>query len=52
MSNSDFYIEHNFLPTKTQINFSDLKDYNFYKDSRLFLLENLLTYSKKVFRWL
>ncbi len=47
MSNSDFYIEHNFLPTKTQINFSDLKDYNFYKNSRLFLLENLLNIPRK-----
>ena len=24
-SNSDFYIEHNFLPTKTQIDFSDTR---------------------------
>lgn len=47
MSNSDFYIEHNFLPTKTQMNLSDSKDYNFYKDARLFLLENLLNIPRK-----
>ena len=47
MSNSDFYIEHNFLPTKTQINLSDSKDYNFYKNARLFLLENLLNIPRK-----
>ena len=43
LSNSDFYIEHNFLPTKTQMNLSDEKDYSTYKSQRLFLLENLLS---------
>ena len=47
MSNSDFYIEHNFLQTKTQMNLSDSKDYNLYKDARLFLLENLLNIPRK-----
>lgn len=47
LSNSDFYIEYNFLPTKTQINLSESKDYKFYKDQRLFLLENLLNVPRK-----
>ena len=47
MSNSDFYIRYNFLPTKTQINLGDSKDYDFYKNQRLFLLENLLNIPRK-----
>jgi len=47
LSNSDFYIKHNFLPTQTQINLGDNKDYNFYKNQRLFLLENLLNIPRK-----
>lgn len=48
LSNSDFYIKYNFLPTKTQIDLGDNTDYNFYKDQRLFLLENLLNIPRKI----
>ena len=48
LSNSDFYIEHNFLPTKTYMNLSDSKDYSTYKSQRLFLLENLLNIPRKI----
>ena len=47
VSNSDFYIEYNFLPTKTQMNLSDSKDYTFFKTQRLFLLESLLNIPRK-----
>jgi len=41
MSNAEFYLQNNFLPTLTNIDFNDDKDFAYYRDQRLYLFKLL-----------